>query len=63
MRGAPCNDIADEIAKGRAVGTQRLIVPLLSVTLRYRDVRPDLENDEKRKKLILDYPAYLFFPL
>ena len=44
MRGAPCSDIAEEIAKGRADGTQRLIAPLLSVTLRYRDVRPDLEK-------------------
>lgn len=44
MRGAPCKDIADDIANGRADGTQRLIVPLLSITLRYRDGRPDLKR-------------------
>lgn len=35
--------MADDMARGRADGTHRLIAPLASVTLRYRDGRPDLQ--------------------
>lgn len=51
MRGAPWSDIADDMARGRADGTHKLIAPLPSVTLRYRDGRPDLESGV-RKNLI-----------
>lgn len=46
MSGAPCREIADDMANGRADGTQRLIVPRPSITLRYREGRPDLKKKE-----------------
>lgn len=49
MRGAPCSDMADDMASGRADGTHKEIAPLASVTLRYRDGRPDLQNGREGK--------------
>lgn len=48
------------MANGRADGTHKLMAPLPSVTLRYRDGRPDLKRKEEGgRNLILDNPVKL----